>query len=95
MVIDTFQKRFCDEDVAQTMFFQSQAFLIETSQILSGLFWFPKKSEICSKKARISKSSFKKNKLATLAARSAVQHCNPLHNKPVAVAPEDQVNVLM
>jgi len=46
------------------MFFQSQAFPTEKSQILSGLFDFHKKPKAL-KKARISKSGFKKAKLAT------------------------------
>jgi len=38
-----FSEEICNEYAAQTMFFQSQAFLIEKSQILSGFFIFPKK----------------------------------------------------
>jgi len=51
------------------MFFQSQAFPLKKSrksQILSGFFHFQKKSEVFKKKARISKSGFKKAKLATV-----------------------------
>jgi len=47
------------------MLCQSQAFPTEKSQILSGFFLFSKQAK-CVKKARISKSGFKKAKLANL-----------------------------
>jgi len=49
------------------MFFQSQAFPTEKKPDFVWLFLISKKSQRCSKKARISKSAFKKAKLATLA----------------------------
>jgi len=55
----------CIKYPAQTMFLQNQAFEINLNQIVSG-FFFLQKSQRCSKKARISKSGFKKAKLATL-----------------------------
>ena len=60
-----FSEEIRNEYAAQIMFFQIQAFPTEKSQILSGFFYF-QKSQRCSKKARISKSGFKKAKLATL-----------------------------
>jgi len=36
--MDSFSEEVCNEYAAQTMFFQSQAFLTEKSQILSGVF---------------------------------------------------------
>jgi len=59
----------CNEYAAQTMFCQSQAFMTEKSQkrpYFVWLFFIPKKS-VTLKKAGISKSGFKKGKLATLA----------------------------
>jgi len=49
---------------AQTMFFQSQDFLIEKARFCRAFLIFKKAK--CVKKVRISKSGFKKVKLATL-----------------------------
>jgi len=40
----------CNKYAAQTMYFQSQAFPTKKSQILSGLFRFPKKARGVQKK---------------------------------------------
>jgi len=56
-----FSEKLCDEYAAQTVFFQSQAFL------------FPKKAKGVQKSA-ISKSGFKKAKLATLRAEALSDH---------------------
>jgi len=49
----------------QTIFFEIQAFPTEKNRFLS-VFFISKKSQRCSKKARISKPGFKKAKLTTL-----------------------------
>jgi len=52
MVIDSFQKGFVMK-AAQTMFFQSQAFLTEKSQKMPDFVWlflFPKKAKVVQKK---------------------------------------------
>jgi len=53
------------EYAAPTTFFQVQAFPTEKKPDFVRLFLISKKSQRCSKKARISKSGFKKTKLAT------------------------------
>jgi len=67
MVIDPRRKRFV-MNAAQTMFCQSQAYPTENKPEKARhfqLFYFQKKPKMFTK-ARISKSSFKKAKLATL-----------------------------
>jgi len=64
-----FSEDISNEYATQTMFFQSQAFPTEKKQDLVWLFFdFQKKRKVL-KKARISKSGFKKVKLATLVDR--------------------------
>jgi len=64
-----FSEEIFNEYAAQTMFFQSQAFPTENKPEKARFclaFLISKKSQRCSKKARISKSGFKKARLATL-----------------------------
>ena len=44
-----FSEEICNEYATQKMFLQSQAFLNEKSQILSGFFYFPKKPKVLKK----------------------------------------------
>jgi len=72
LIMDSFQKRsaqwmLCYAVQTITMFCQSQAFLTENSQILFG-FFDCQTVQTCAKTATISKSGFKKAKLATLLA---------------------------
>jgi len=61
-----FSEEIFNEYPAQTMFFQSQAFPTEkkSEKARFCLAFYFQKSQRCSKKARISKSGFKKAKLA-------------------------------
>jgi len=61
-----FSEEICNEYADQTMLFQIQAFPTEKKPDFVWLFLISKKSQRCSKKARISKSGFKNAKLATL-----------------------------
>jgi len=68
MVIDSFQKRFLMNMQLRQCFSRAKLFQlkkVKKSQVLSVFFFLiSKKSQRCSKKARISKSGFKTAKLA-------------------------------
>jgi len=72
MVIDSFQKRVVRIYSSDT-FFQSQAFLTEKSQILSGFFSFQKKPKAFKKS-----QNFKKAKLAILQQRILILLFSPM-----------------
>jgi len=62
------------------MFFQSQAFPTEKKSDFVWLFLISKKSQRCSKNARIFKSGFEKAKLATLVSRRKIWSINTNNN---------------
>jgi len=69
-----FSEEIFNEYAAQTMFFPEPSLSDWKKTEKSGFFYFQKKPKVL-KKARISKSGFKKAKLATLAAGTAVIVC--------------------
>jgi len=75
MVIDSFQKRFVTNTQLRQCFSRAKSCRLKKnrkSQILSGFYLFAKIAKVL-KKARISKSDFKKVKLATVLLQPLTQ----------------------